>query len=131
ARVEDVMARSESESLARLFRRGPSWWLDYKEDGKRVRRSLRTPYLSDARMVAAKVEGRLRRKAVGIEDADAAYAAQPIAEHVAAFRVTMEARGGTARHVVRTVKYLQDGIAAIGAERIRHLDLATASRWLE
>lgn len=122
---------ADKATLVRLYRRGRSWWAAYRRDGRSVRESLRTPYVADARLVAAKIEERLRREAVGISDPHAQHASRAIAEHVDEFRVTMEARGGTDRHVVVTVKYLRDGIAAMGAKRLGDLDLAAASRWLE
>ena len=125
------MRERSTDALVRLYRRGPSWWAGYREDGRHVRQSLGVPYLADARLLAGKIEERLRRKSVGLVDPCAEHAARPIAEHVADFKAVMDARGGTNRHTERTLKYLRDGVAATGAKRVGDLDVAAASRWLE
>jgi integrase len=122
---------TETAELVKLYRRGRTWWADYAEDGRRMRQSLGTPFVADARLAAAKTEQRLRRKAIGIEDAQAEHAARPIDDHIVAFKVTMEARGVTKKHVKLTIKHLHDAVAAMTAKRVADLDLAAASRWLK
>lgn len=137
----------EADALVRLFRpswtkgsgatgtrkhaRSAFWWCDYREGGRRRRESLGTPFKADAELARAKIVERLRRKAAGLVDPHSDHAARPICEHVEAFKVTMEARGVTARHVAETLAYLRSGIEAMRAAGIGDLDLARASRWLE
>src|SRR5438105_15884296 len=82
----------------RLQRTSPTWWADYHEDGKRVRKSLGTPYRQDAELARGKILRRLRERAAGIEDPFTAHRERPIAHHVSDFKVTLEARGVTAAH---------------------------------
>lgn len=118
------------EGLVRLYRRGSSWWAEYREKGVRTRRSLKTPHVADARLMASKIEEELRGRYVGIVDKFAQHGARPIAEHVADFRATMEAKGDTAAHVERVLAYLEAGLAAMDAQTARDLDVVAADRWL-
>ena len=119
------------EGLVSLHRRFDGWWAHYYEDGKRVRRTLSTPHVADARLKAAEIETRLRRKSVGLGDAVSEQGIRPIEQHVADFETTMRARGGTSRHVAQVAKYLRAAVAFCGAKRIGDLDGAGAARWLE
>ena len=130
-RERDRGAEPGDDSLVTIYKRGRLWWAAFHDDGRHVRRSLGTPYISDARMIATKIEKRLRGKDVGIDDKFAEHAARPIAEHVEGFKVTLEAKGRTPEHVALTVKHVREGIAAMGAKRIGDLGLEGASRWLE
>ena len=123
--------KSDPETGSRRHARSATWWADYREDGRRRRENLGTPYKADAELLRGKIVERIRRKAAGLVDPNAEHAERPISEHVEAFKVTMEARGVTARHVRETLAYLQSGIAAISAKRVGDLDLPGASRWLE
>jgi integrase len=121
----------DPEALVRIYRRGGQWWAGYHEDGRHIRKSLGTRFLADARLMAGKIEQRLRGKEVGIEDPFARHASVPIADHVEAFRMTLVAKAVTEEHVERVLVYLRAGIAAMGVERLATLDLAAAAGWLE
>src|SRR4029079_19075240 len=114
----------DREALVRLYRRGGLWWAAYHEDGKRARKSLGTRFLADARLLAGKIEERLRGKGVGIVDPYARHSSAPIGEHVERFRTTLVAKAVTGEHVERVLVYLRAGIAAMGVERLAGLDLA-------
>lgn len=120
----------DTETGRRVKRTAETWWADFREDGKRCRENLGTPFKADAELARAKIIDRLRRKGAGLVDPCADHAARPIAEHVTDFESTLKARGATEVHVARVLFYLRAGLAAMGAERIGDLDLATASRWL-
>src|SRR5205823_5870903 len=86
AERETQMALSErdreADSLVRLYRptwteintatgkrtqrRSSTWWVDYRENGKRVRKSLDTAYRQDAELARGKILRRLRERAAGI-----------------------------------------------------------------
>src|SRR5262245_66563597 len=106
----------DGTELVRLYRRGRSWWGAFNENGRGRRVSLRTPYIADARLSAARIEERLRRAAAGIVESEAVNASRPLQEHVTDFRTTMEARGGTKRHVDETIRYVNEGIVAMAAK---------------
>ncbi len=95
-------AKRADRDLVRLYRRetetdgAGAWWIDYREGGRRVRRSLGTTSRADAEILAAQVRERLRLRAAGIgpaDDDEGAIRSLPLWRHVRAFLLALRARG--------------------------------------
>ncbi len=98
--------------MARLFKRGEQWWVDYTDHrGERVRRAASTD-----KTVAQHVLGEAIRNAeklrAGVIAADPREGKRPIAEHVDAYAAEMERRGRDSMYMYTTRKRIEKAIEA-------------------
>jgi integrase len=109
-----------------------TWWLDYREDGKRRRENTGTPYEADANLVRARLIERLRRKAAGLYDP---FREAPLRQHLRAFLVTLRSEGVSRSHLWRRRRYLARILGTrrggLGARTLADLDADRASAWLD
>ena len=101
----------EADALVRLFKpswsridlatgkrtktRSETWYADYREDGKRHRVNLETPFKADAELARAGLVDRLRRQDAGLVDPFSTARALPLAKHLRAFLIGIRASGAT------------------------------------
>lgn len=88
-------------ATCRVVERGEvaTWWIDYRENGRRIRQNLRTENRTDAERLAGEVRERLRRAAVGLAPTKVdGVRALPFWRHVRGFLGTLRARGAVGQY---------------------------------
>ncbi|MFO0933100.1 MAG: hypothetical protein U1E39_10370 [Planctomycetota bacterium] len=88
-------------ATGRVVERGEvaTWWIDYRENGRRIRQNLRTENRTDAERLAGEVRERLRRAAVGLAPTKVdGVRALPFWRHVRGFLDTLRARGAVGQY---------------------------------
>jgi integrase len=121
--------------MASVFKRedGGSYlaaWFDHT--GKRQVKSTRTTDKAAAKRIAAKYEAdaALRREGVidVCEERAAVEGRRPLDEHVADYKIELQSRGNTAKHVRMTIKHIETIIAHCEARTITDLTSAAVRK---
>ena len=112
-----------------------SWWIDYRDSGRRVRRSLGTPNRTDAERLASAVRERLRLVAAGLIGPDDEVRSLPLWRHLRGFLGTLRARGDVAAHVRDVRRCLYKALRATHPRpwrpgRMPELDVAPFAAYL-
>ncbi len=105
-----------------VLRESLLWWIQYRENGRRIRGSLGTTERVDAELLAAKVRERLRLKAAGLLDPHDDLRGLPLHKHVLAFRTLLRSRGVTAGHLKDRMACLVEVLRATGVRRLVDLN---------
>src|SRR5262245_38001031 len=111
-----VWSKHDATTGKRTRTRADSWWADYREDGKRHRVNLGTPFKADAELARARIVERLRRQDAGLVDPFSVSRSLPLAKHFRAFLVGIRASGATRGHVWRIRRCLARTFRAMGAK---------------
>ncbi len=111
-------------------RKGSSWYVAYV-DATGVRRTVRgcpDRTATEAMARTLESEAELRRRGVidPRTDAYATHEARPLADHVADFRRSLEAKGGTRKHALVTAHRAERVLTLAKARRISDLSLSKA-----
>lgn len=113
------------------------WWLKYSTNGRRVRVNLADHAgggpVRDRRVaerIAARILAASEEKRAGLGDPFEPHARRPIADHVADFKTVLHAKGVADQHERDCVRYIERGIAGIGARSVSELDATKVSEWL-
>lgn len=109
-----------------IYKRGDTWWLDYSDHRKRRRRvSLRCRSQVVAERAARQILELEEQRRAGVLTPGEEAAAVPLAEHLAAFRVSLRVSPQQEHQVMRTLTR-----ATKGATRLAEFTLEAADRWL-
>lgn len=117
--------------MARIYRRGRTWWLDYYDwNGARQRVTSGTDRKSEAQQVLARVVNEQRLRRAGLWEPGAELRGRPIAEHVAAFETHLEAKNRTKKHRTDLLRLVRLFVAEAGVQVLAELTLARGEAWL-
>ncbi len=111
-------------------REGKTYWVLFYVGGRRHHVSLGTRDKRAAELIAAARVRREEMKRAGITSGFEDHDERPLDDHVKDFLATVRARGVCAKYLADREKCLRAFIAHRGAKRLKDLDLATASGWL-
>ena len=104
--------------MARIFKRGEQWWLDYRDHrDERVRRPAATDKSVAQHMLGDAIRNSEKLRA-GMIAADPREGKRAIAEHVAAYAAEMERRGRDSMYIYTTRKRIEKAIEAQGWARL-------------
>jgi len=111
-------------------RQGKTYWVLFYVGGRRHHVSLGTRDRRAADLIAAARVRREEMKRAGITSGFEDHDERPLDDHVKDFLATVRARGVCAKYLADREKCVRAFIAHRGAKKLKDLDLASASAWL-
>ncbi len=102
-----TFSKIDAKTGRRTKHKSKVWYIKYK-DGDKIERRVKGYSDKEAtRQKAAQLERQADRRASGLKDAFTDHLTQPVSEHIADFRLQMESKGRSARHVGDTERLLK------------------------
>src|SRR5262245_59403659 len=124
-----VYLRSWKDPAGRQ-RKGKTYWVLFYVGGRRFHLSLGTRDRRAAELIAAERVRREELKRAGISSGFEDHDERPLEDHVVAFLDTIRARGVVEKYLKDREKCLRAFLSFRCARRLKDLDLASASKWL-
>jgi integrase len=123
--------------LAKLTRAGDrcvvkseTWWASYQDVDGLPRRVELSTSKSDAKKAFGEIEERLRRWREGTLPKSELFKTTPFEEHVAAYRKELENNNRTAKHVDKTIGYIERTAAGCGFVTLANVDAEKVTAFL-
>ncbi|MDZ4683592.1 MAG: site-specific integrase [Planctomycetaceae bacterium] len=128
--LKQTITRIDSVTGEKTTRKSKKWYGEFRDERGVTRR---VPLSTDKSAAQAMLSERLHsveRRRAGFEDDVTVEVMKPLGEHVAAFRVSLERRGNSAKHVSVTVARVEEIIASSRAVRLPDLTSARVEAFL-
>jgi integrase len=114
----------------RVTTKSRNWYGQYRDAKGQPRCVPLCPDKAAAQQLLSKLITDAAKGKHGLMDPYAEHRTRPLADHLADFKATLEAKGDTAEHVEQTVSRVRALLDGVGAEFVDDLDAARVSAWL-